>query len=87
MPSRLSAGWDRIDNRPRRLVLSIGLDRKPVIHNCYGCDVTQCKLARSLFEEGEFVRMIDINQHGYVTMIEVSPEQQESTPNVPNNQT
>ena len=89
MTGRLSAGWDRIDTRPRRFVLSIGRDRKPRINNCDGCDVTQCKLARTLHDKGEWVRMIDVGQHGFVTMIEVSPqpEPQETTPNVQNNQT
>ena len=89
MTGRLAAGWDRIDSRPRRYVLAIGRDRIPRIHNCDGCDVTQCKLARSLFDKGYFVRMIDIGQHGYVTMIEVSPqpEPQEPAANVQNNQT
>ena len=73
MNGRPFAGWDAIDNRDRLFVLSIGSDRKPEIHNC-GCAVTQSKLAHSLFEEGQFVRMIDVNQHGHVTMMEVSPE-------------
>lgn len=87
MTGRLSAGWDRIDSRPRRFVLAIGRDRKPRIHDTHGCDVSQCKLARMLYDKGEFVRMIDVNRWGYVTMIEVSPEQQETPTNVQNNKT
>lgn len=74
MTGRRSAGWDAIDNRPRRFVLSIGRDRKPIVHDNGGCAVTQCKMARSLFENGQFVRMIDVNLHGHVTMIKVLPE-------------
>ena len=75
MPSRLSAGWDIIDSRPRRFVMAIGSDGIPTIHNCDGCAVTQCKLARSLFEKGEVVRMIDVGPHGHVTIIKVSLEE------------
>jgi hypothetical protein len=87
MTGRPAAGWDRIDSRPGRFVLAIGRDRKPRIQDTHGCDVSQCKLARSLFDKGEFVRMIDVNRWGYVTMIEVSAQEQEPTPNVQNNQT
>lgn len=87
MTGRRSAGWDAIDNRPRRYVLSIGRDRKPVVHNNGGCAVTQSKMARSLFEQGQFVRMIDVNQHSHVTMIKVSPQAQEPTTNGQNTQT
>lgn len=81
MSSRHAARWDRIDARPRRYVLGIGPDHVPKIHNCDGCDVTQCKLARSLYDKGEWVRMIDVGQHGYVTMIEVSPKPSEEPAN------
>lgn len=69
MTGRHSARWDRIDSRPRRYVLAIGRDRIPRIHDNHGCDVTQCKLAASLYEHGECVRLIDIGQHGHITII------------------
>lgn len=78
MTGRPSARWDRIDSLPKRFVLFIGADHKPAYHDCHGCAVTQCKMARSMHDEGLWVRMIDVGQHGCVTMIRVSPKESAS---------
>lgn len=87
MTGRYAARWDRIDTRPRHYVIAIGRDHELRIHDCHDCDVSQCELARMLYDQDEWVRMIDVGQHGFVTMIEVSPQEQEPTHHVQNHQT